>query len=193
MNLIKYILLYVMLIKETISLSVKNTQKFCINCKYFVLRNVYDYDNSIIGKTSKCSKFVTKNLVSGVIIEEFALKCRNNNYICGTDAKYFTLKNRYDSDDIPHIEEMHVLPHTIVDEWFILRNISTCVDCKFGIPHIANDPFEERDPIEYNYRCQKFVNTDIVSGKEENKLANECRNNEKLCGINAKFFIRTET
>jgi nitrate/TMAO reductase-like tetraheme cytochrome c subunit len=161
--------------KEPFGLSVKNTQTFCINCKYFVLRKIYDnYDNSIICETSNCSKFVTKNVVSGRMKEDLAIKCRSNENMCGIDAKYFTSKNS-----------------TIIDEHIFIKNdTNTCIDCKFGVPHIPTDPFEERDPIDYNYRCQKFVTTDIVSGKEYNKLANICRSNEKMCGINAKFFIK---
>lgn len=179
MNLIKYFslssLLYGLTIKEIIGLSVKNTEKFCVNCKYFVLRNVYDnYDNSFIGKRSDCSKFVTKNLVSGTMKEELAFTCRSNEHMCGIDAKYFTSKNS-----------------TMIDHEIIIKNdMNTCIDCKFGVPRISNDPWEERDPIEYHYRCQKFGTIDMVSGKEEHKLANICRNNEKMCGINAKFFIK---
>ena len=179
MNLIKYILLnsliYAMPIKETIGLSVKNTQKKCIDCRYFVQYKLYDnYDNSFIGKRSGCTKFVTKNIISGKMKEELALKCRSNENMCGINAKHFTSKNS-----------------TMVDKYIFLNNdTNTCIDCKFGVPHIPTDPFEERDPIDYNYKCQKFVENNIVSGKEENKLANICRSNEKMCGINAKFFIK---
>jgi len=171
MNLIKYFLLNSLVY----GLSVKNADKFCINCKYFVLRNVYDnYDNTFIGKRSDCSKFVTKNVVSGEMKEELALKCRSNEHMCGIDAKHFTSKNS-----------------TVIDKYILLNNdTNTCIDCKFGVPHIPTDPLDERDPIDYNYRCQKFATTNIVSGKEETKLASICRNNEKMCGINGKFFTK---
>ena len=171
MNFIKYILLNSL----AYGMLIKNTQKFCVNCKYFVLHKVYDnYDNSIIGERSSCSKFVTKNLISGRMKEELALECRSNEKMCGIDAKYFTLKN------------------STLDKHIFIKNnnTNTCVNCKFGVPHIPNDPFEERDPIDYNFKCQKFVITDIVSGKDENKLANICRSNEELCGTNAKYFIK---
>ena len=161
--------------KETMGLSVKHAHKICINCKYFVLRKVYDnYDNSVIGQRSDCSKFVTINLVSGEMKEELALKCRSNEDMCGMDAKHFTSKNS-----------------TIIDNsFFIKKNTNTCVDCQFGVPHIPADPWEERDPIDSHYRCRKFVTTDVVSGKEENKLAKKCRSDENMCGIDAKFFIK---
>ena len=168
-----------MIIKKISGLSFKKIQNNCINCKYFVLRKLYDYDNSIISETSYCSKFVTKNPVSGIMKEELALKCRSNEKMCGIDAKYFTSRDSMIIKDT-------VYKHTI----FIKNNNSACVDCKFGAPHIPNDPFEERYPIDYNYRCKKFITTDIVSGKKENKLANICRSDEKMCGMNAKYFTK---
>jgi hypothetical protein len=78
----------------------------------------------------------------------------------------------------------------IDDEIIIKNDMNTCIDCKFGVPHISTDPSEERDPIDYHYRCQKFVITYMVYGKESHKLAKICRNNEKTCGINANFFIK---
>lgn len=192
MNFIKYILLNSL----AYGMLIKNTQKFCVNCKYFVLHKVYDnYDNSIIGERSSCSKFVTKNLISGRMKEELALECRNNEKMCGIDAKYFTLKNstqtnRNACEDVKLFSRASAKENTLDKHIFIKNNNNICIDCKFGVPHIPNDPFEERDPIDYNFKCQKFVTTDIVSGKDKNKLANICRSNEELCGTNAKYFIK---
>ena len=74
-----------------------------------------------------------------------------------------------------------------VSKWS--KNIKACIDCKFGIPYISNNPFDERDPIDSNYKCKKFITKDIISGKEIIQLAKKCRNNEAMCGINAKYFI----
>ena len=149
--------------------------KVCTNCKYVVLRKLYDnYDNSVVGQRYDCSKFVTKHLVSGERKEESALTCRSNEHMCGMDAKHFTSKNS-----------------TTVDKSiFINHDANTCVDCQFGVPHIPADPWEERDPIEYHFRCRKFATTNVVSGKEETKLAKVCRSDEKLCGIHGTFFIK---
>lgn len=40
-------------------------------------------------KTSTCSKFGTRNVVSGEITEVSAKICRTNETQCGIDAKYF--------------------------------------------------------------------------------------------------------
>ena len=158
-------------------LPVKETIKVCVNCKYFVLRKLYDnYDNSVVGQRSDCSKFVTKNIVSGERKEESALTCRSNEQMCGMDTKHFTSK--------------HSTTQPLETSIFINHDTNTCVDCQFGVPHIPTDPWEERDPIEYHYRCQKFATTNVVSGKEETKLAKVCRSNEKLCGIHGTFFIK---
>ena len=92
MNL--YILLQILVMKTTISLVMNNSPKYCINCKHFGEYNIYDnYDNSIIGKTSRCSKFITKNPISGIIKPDSAIKCRNNEKMCGINARYFIPKN----------------------------------------------------------------------------------------------------
>ena len=175
MNL--YILLQILVMKTTISLVMNNSPKYCINCKHFGEYNIYDnYDNSIIGKTSRCSKFITKNPISGIIKPDSAIKCRNNEEMCGINAKYFISKNS-SSIDKP---------------FFAHKNIKACIDCKFGIPYISNNPFDERDPIDSSYKCKKFTTKDIVSGKEIIQLAKKCRNNEEFCGINAKYFIDTK-
>ena len=93
--------------------------------------------------------------------------------MCGINAKYFISKNS-SSIDKP---------------FFAHKNIKACIDCKFGIPYISNNPFDERDPIDSNYKCIKFITKDIISGKEIIQLAKKCRNNEAMCGINAKYFI----
>jgi len=94
--------------------------------------------------------------------------------MCGLDAKYFVSKNS-----------------EIINNIFIKNNISnTCVNCKFGIPYISNNPFDERDPIDYNFRCQKFNITNIIDNEIENQLARICRYNEKMCGINGKYFTK---
>ena len=179
-----------------ISLVMNNSPKYCINCKHFGEYNIYDnYDNSIIGKTSHCSKFFTKNPVSGIIKPDSAIKCRNNEEMCGINAKYFISKN---SSSIDQRAESLLTTNLVGDlrspdkfdkPFFAHKNIKACIDCKFGIPNISNNPFDERDPIESNYKCKKFITNDIVSGKEITQLAKKCRNNEDFCGINAKYFI----
>ena len=172
MNL--YILLQILVMKTTISLVMNNSPKYCINCKHFGEYNIYDnYDNSIIGKTSRCSKFITKNPISGIIKPDSAIKCRNSEKLCGINGKYFISKNSTSMDK----------------PFFAHKNIKACIDCKFGIPYISNNPFDERDPIDSNYQCIKFITKDIISGKEIIQLAKKCRNNEAMCGINAKYFI----
>ena len=221
MNL--YILLQILVMKTTISLVMNNSPKYCINCKHFGEYNIYDnYDNSIIGKTSRCSKFITKNPISGIIKPDSAIKCRNNEKMCGINARYFIPKNSSSIDqraesllttnlvgdrrspdkfDKPFFggfsEPLGIEnPRSSID--IALRAISTddahknikaCIDCKFGIPYISNNPFDERDPIDSSYKCKKFTTKDIVSGKEIIQLAKKCRTNEAMCGINAKYFI----
>ena len=187
MNL--YILLQILVMKTTISLVMNNSPKYCINCKHFGEYNIYDnYDNSIIGKTSRCSKFITKNPISGIIKPDSAIKCRNNEKMCGINARYFIPKN---SSLIGANLTLEVasLPTEFDKPVFIHKNIKACIDCKFGIPYISNNPFDERDPIDSNYKCKKFITKDIISGKEIIQLAKKCRNNEAMCGINAKYFI----
>ena len=194
MNL--YILLQILVMKTTISLVMNNSPKYCINCKHFGEYNIYDnYDNSIIGKTSRCSKFITKNPISGIIKPDSAIKCRNNEKMCGINARYFIPKN---SSSIDQRAESLLTTNLVGDRRspdkfdkpvFIHKNIKACIDCKFGIPYISNNPFDERDPIDSNYKCKKFITKDIISGKEIIQLAKKCRNNEAMCGINAKYFI----
>jgi len=195
-----------------ISLVMNNSPKYCINCKHFGEYNIYDnYDNSIIGKTSRCSKFITKNPISGIIKPDSAIKCRNNEEMCGINATYFIPKN---SSLIDQRAESLLTTNLVGDlrspvmdrrsqpcspigaaedkfdkPFFAHKNIKACIDCKFGIPYISNNPFDERDPIDSNYKCKKFITKDIISGKEIIQLAIKCRNNEAMCGINAKYFI----
>ena len=148
--------------------------KSCIHCKHMVVRNVYDrYENHVVGEIITCSKFATKHPVSGEIHEESARTCRSKEDLCGIHAKYFT----------------QIVPRsgsTIVKG----ANANACIDCKYGAPHVSNNPFDEREPMESTYRCNKFVTTDVVSGKEETKLAMVCRNDEQLCGMDATHFIQ---
>jgi hypothetical protein len=193
MNL--YILLQILVMKTTISLVMNNSPKYCINCKHFGEYNIYDnYDNSIIGKTSRCSKFFTKNPVSGIIKPDSAVKCRTNEEFCGINAKYFISKNSDASTSFPASSPNDTVlrtsalgsPDKFDKPFFAHKNIKACIDCKFGI---SNNPFDERDPIDSSYKCKKFITKDIISGKEEFLLAKKCRNDEAMCGINAKYFI----
>jgi hypothetical protein len=218
-----YILLQILVMKTTISLVMNNSPnfsgfrtdrvafeissegasvpssplpKYCINCKHFGEYNIYDnYDNSIIGITSRCSKFITKNPISGIIKADSAIKCRNNEKMCGINAKYFISKN---SSSMDKRAESLLTTNLVGDlrspdkfdkPFFTHKNMKACIDCKFGMPYISNNPFDERDSIDSNYKCKKFVIRDIVSSKEEILLAKKCRNNESMCGINAKYFI----
>jgi hypothetical protein len=59
----------------------------CISCKYFkpclsdlLLNNTYN---------TRCTKFGTKNYITGMIDYEYAPIARQNENLCGMEAKYF--------------------------------------------------------------------------------------------------------
>jgi len=73
----------------------KNINLFCANCIYFnEYQNFYPYDllpNKVIYK-STCRKFVTTNIITGIMEFENALECRHNEKLCGMDAIHYDAK-----------------------------------------------------------------------------------------------------
>jgi hypothetical protein len=61
----------------------------CINCVFFKKYNGILNGASDIEHKSICVKFGTKNLISGHVNYEPAIRCRNNAEMCGIDGKYF--------------------------------------------------------------------------------------------------------
>jgi hypothetical protein len=164
---------------KTITITTTTTElPTCNHCKYYVLRNNYDnYENTIISKTAHCSKFATKNLVSGAITDERVITCRNMNNMCGIAGRYFISIH----EESTHGPENRFVHH---------EDKNACVDCKFGVAHTPTTPLEERDPVSENFQCSKFKLTDLVYGNKNIQLARVCRNNNELCGENGRYFIK---
>ena len=68
----------------------------CINCIHFKeYPNHYPYD-SLPDNTihlSTCVKFGYKNMVTGCIEYDLAQKCRNDEHLCGKQAKHYQQKS----------------------------------------------------------------------------------------------------
>ena len=60
----------------------------CVRCSHFIEHNNI-YTRSKLGN---CSKFGTKNLVTGKIEYAFAINCREDINKCGKDAIFFSKK-----------------------------------------------------------------------------------------------------
>jgi hypothetical protein len=73
----------------------KKIDIFCVNCIHFnEYQNLYPYDE-IPDKTiykSTCRKFVTTNMVTGMMEFKNALECRHNETLCGKDAIHYDAK-----------------------------------------------------------------------------------------------------
>ena len=79
------------MIKQINKIVLNNNLKSCVNCVFFTRqkpRKIYELPKDII-HLSKCTKFGTKNLVSGEIDYEYANKIRSLNNFCGKFAKHF--------------------------------------------------------------------------------------------------------
>jgi hypothetical protein len=58
----------------------------CKNCKFFIPNtDFYDFTSDY----SKCNKFGVKNIVCGKIKYENLNLCRNDEFMCGIEGKYF--------------------------------------------------------------------------------------------------------
>jgi hypothetical protein len=65
----------------------------CVNCFYFYpVYNNNDKKENILFSKSKCLKYGTKNIISGIIEYKFAYNIRKNEDKCGLKAKNFEEK-----------------------------------------------------------------------------------------------------
>ena len=85
MKLLSFILFYIVNSTKIIT----NNYPSCKNCIY---HKPAFYDN-YASLSSKCSKFGNKNIITGVIIDNYADLTRNDNTLCGINATYFEIDN----------------------------------------------------------------------------------------------------
>ena len=65
----------------------------CVRCSHFIEHNnIYTRSKYPSNKLGNCSKFGTKNLVTGKIEYAFAINCREDINKCGKDAIFFSKK-----------------------------------------------------------------------------------------------------
>ena len=65
----------------------------CVRCSHFIeYNNIYTRGNYYSNKLGNCSKFGTKNLVTGKIEYDYAINCREDVNKCGKDAIFFLKK-----------------------------------------------------------------------------------------------------
>lgn len=76
---------------------------------------------------------------------------------------------------------------------FFIKNLlmKTCTNCS----HYDILFYKKKDVLGYekefkSLNCTKFGYKCLVTGKVSNYTADICRNDENLCGVNAKFFTR---
>mgnify|MGYP006073644317 CR=1 FL=1 len=74
----------------------------------------------------------------------------------------------------------------IVNSEKIIKNINipSCRNCVYYKPSRLSTDFT----ASYN-KCNKFGEKDIMTNKISFDYANLCRNNEKKCGIEGKYFL----
>ena len=77
---------------SNVVLNFTNTKPFCKLCKYYV---PFIYNNKVIDKYSKCSKFFLMS-TNNVNQYPFANIMRNYDYHCGPSGKYHTVKPSID-------------------------------------------------------------------------------------------------
>jgi hypothetical protein len=71
---------------------IKKTKNHCITCVNYIKYKCTDpYDEIYYTQTKigKCSVFGTENLVTGEIVHENALICRNDENKCGYNGRYY--------------------------------------------------------------------------------------------------------
>lgn len=62
----------------------------CINCVHFLEYQKSEPYNYAYSELGKCSKFGTKNMISGEIKYDFASHCRDDKDKCGQKGIYYT-------------------------------------------------------------------------------------------------------
>lgn len=79
-------ILYFFLVNSMTSTKIINVDKpICKNCIHFIPYNGYDFDN----KLGKCNFFGNNDIINGEIEYDYADMCRNNEFKCGIEGKYF--------------------------------------------------------------------------------------------------------
>jgi hypothetical protein len=69
----------------------KSAPPFCVNCQFFIQhKNNYPYDpvpnDHLYGK---CRKFYEMDLITGNVIHDYAIVCRNNKEKCGLSGREY--------------------------------------------------------------------------------------------------------
>jgi hypothetical protein len=86
--------------------NIKNlTLPACVDCIYF--KKGDQLINSTIKQAPECTKFGTKDLVSGVIKYESARHCRDMKVLCGMNALYFVKKDDLATQAKMYTENIH--------------------------------------------------------------------------------------
>ena len=68
------------------------------------------------------------------------------------------------------------------------KDFPLCINCVHFIRHETNYPYDP-PPSDENYgKCKLFGKQNMVTGEINNEYAVLCRENEKKCGEDGKYF-----
>ena len=84
----------------------------CKNCIYFTPRYI---DNDYTSSFSRCSQFGNKDIITDVIVYDFADSCRNDEMKCGKEGRFFEEEKDIDLKILKYqiISNLPTLPITI--------------------------------------------------------------------------------
>ena len=68
-------------------------------------------------------------------------------------------------------------------------DLPSCIDCIHFIGDKTNYPYDPRPNDSDNGRCRLYGEKNIISGEIKYLFASKCRQDSKLCGMNANFKV----
>ena len=87
----KFTICYLIILINKTIISIIHNKNFpsCKNCKHFIQSNIKDPSFHF----GKCAIEGKKNIISGEIVNEYAINVRNDNTSCGIDGKNYKLSH----------------------------------------------------------------------------------------------------